>query len=68
MTMKRKMHLPMLPGSAFNQQKLVFTACTIVLQKGLVFHEEAVQSFLVNRLPIFPSCLLSLKHFLIEFI
>lgn len=42
MTMERKMHLPMLPGSAFDQQKIVFTARTIVLQKGLVFHEESL--------------------------
>lgn len=68
MTMKCKMHLPMLPGGAFDLQKLVFTALAIVLQKGLAFHEEALQSFLIDRSSIFPSCLLSVKHFLIEFI
>lgn len=62
------MHLLVLPGSAFDPQNLVFAALAKVPQKGLAFHAVALQSFLIDKLPIRPSCMLSLKHFLIGFI
>lgn len=58
----------MLLGSAFDLQNLMFTALTLMPQKGLAFHTVVLQSFLIDKLPRLPSCMLSLKHFLIGFI
>lgn len=59
----------MLSGSAFHTQNLVFTALVLVTQKGFTSHAGvALQSFLIDKLPILCSCILSLKHFLIGFI
>lgn len=59
----------MLSGSAFHTQNLVFTALVLVTQKGFTSHAGvALQSFLIDKLPILCSCILSIKHFLIGFI
>lgn len=55
-------------GGAFFPKSPVLSPLSAVPHKGLSLHALALLSFLTGKPPILPSCMLSLKHFLIGFI